>query len=114
MEDWDNPAYPFTIFELHGGVHVRRLPVKDGEAVAFVVDGREVACPMRPDDCQLPDGTRLSYAGTWFWQIECEFTPLPYGPYPTRWEAEDGARGIIVDLMNSDREALSTLFATRH
>ena len=64
------------------------MRVKDGELIVFQAGGREVSCPMRPDNCHLPDGAALPYQGTWFWQIECEFTLLPYGPYPMQWEAE--------------------------
>jgi hypothetical protein len=114
MEDWDNPAYPFTVFELAGGIRVCRIRVENGELVTFVAGGREVSCPMRPDDCGLPDGALLSYPGTWFWRIDCEFTPLPYGPFKWRFEAEDAARRMVVELMTSDREMLARMLATRH
>lgn len=114
MEDWDNPAYPFTTFELRGGLHVRRRRVGDGELVTFVVGGREVSCPLQPDDCRLPDGASLPYSGTWFWSIDCEFTPLPYGPYSTQWEAEYGARQTVVELAMFELAKLKIKRADHH
>ena len=65
MEDWDNPEYPFTVFELRGGVRLRRIAVDEGALVVFEAGGREVSCPLPPDDGQqLPDGHALTYPGT--------------------------------------------------
>jgi hypothetical protein len=112
MEDWDNLAYPFTTFELHGGIRVRRLRVENGELVTYVADKREVFCSwLLPDDCDLPDGALLPYPGTWFWHIDCEFTPLPHGPYLTRWEAEADARRTVAELMADDRQMLARWLA---
>ena len=97
MEDWDNPAYPFRVFELPGGVRVRRKQVESGSMlVVFEAARREVSCPMQPADAQhLPDGHLLPYPGTWFWYVHCEWTPQPYGPYLSREEAEAGARARL-------------------
>jgi hypothetical protein len=62
MEDWDNPEYSFRVLELRGGVRVRRMQAGDVALVVFEAAGREVSCPMWPDDCrQLPNGHLLPY-----------------------------------------------------
>ena len=106
MDDGDNPEYPHQVFELPGGVRVRRIQVGHGKLVVFEAGGREVSCPARLDDGRLPDGALLRHPGTWFWHIDCEWTPLPYGPYLTREGAEVAARRAVNGLMISDHETL--------